>query len=153
MISAGRRKTIRILVAEDDLEDQMLLSDAFEYVHHKIEFVESGKLLEAELEDNHFPDIILLDLFMPPNSGLETLKHLKAHPDWRHIPVIIYSNFDDDEFVNEAYALGATSFISKPVTFEELVDEMRKLVTYWENTVTLSGMSISRHRKASSYAA
>ena len=148
MISANRRKTIRILIAEDDIEDQILLNDAFECVDHKVKFVDDGKMLETELENQHLPDIILLDLFMPPHSGIETLKHLKAHPDWRRIPVIVYSNTDDDKIVREAYEVGATSFISKPMTFEELAEEMRKLVVYWENVITLSGMSIARPRGA-----
>lgn len=83
------------------------------------------------------PSIILLDLNMPKVNGLEVLKRLKADPELRTIPIIVMTTSSAEEDLLRSYDLGASSFISKPTTFEKLVAVMRSLEEYWFKTVKL----------------
>ena len=67
----------------------------------------------------------MLDLFMPPLHGIDTLKRLKASVDWRHIPVIIYSNYQDPDIIENAYEPGAASFLARQSNFEQMVETMQ----------------------------
>jgi CheY-like chemotaxis protein len=65
------------------------------------------------------------------------LGHLKADADLRRIPVVILTTSKAEEDVLRSYDLGANSFVSKPVTFDGLVDVVRTLDTYWFQLVAL----------------
>ncbi len=78
----------------------------------------SGLKLAREIQ----PDAVILDVMMPSMDGWETLQRLQNHPDTQHIPVIICSVFNDPEL---AYALGASSFLSKPVKREDIIKALK----------------------------
>jgi CheY-like chemotaxis protein len=78
----------------------------------------SGLSLAREIQ----PDAVILDVMMPNMDGWEVLQRLRNHPDTQHIPVIICSVFDDPEL---ACALGASSFLSKPVKREDIIKALR----------------------------
>lgn len=141
-------RAITILMADDDADDRMLAKDALEEsrVANDLRFVEDGE----ELTDYLFrrgkfsdpaisprPGLILLDLNMPRKDGREALREIKAHPDLRHIPIIIMTTSKAEEDIYRSYDLGANSFITKPVTFERLVDLMKVLGKYWIELVEL----------------
>ena len=83
------------------------------------------------------PSIILLDLNMPRKDGREALQELKADPKLRSIRVIILTTSKADEDIARSYDLSATSYITKPVTFDALVDVVRTLGKYWLEIVEL----------------
>src|SRR5690606_16488941 len=83
------------------------------------------------------PGMILLDLNMPRKDGRETLKEIKADPDLKDIPVVIFTTSKAEEDVFRSYQLGSNSFITKPVTFEKLVRVIGALGTYWFKIVKL----------------
>jgi CheY-like chemotaxis protein len=83
------------------------------------------------------PGIILLDLNMPRMDGREALAEIKADPSLRQIPVVVLTTSHADEDVVRSYDLGVSSFISKPVTFEGLVDLLRDFGRYWFEFVEL----------------
>jgi CheY-like chemotaxis protein len=85
------------------------------------------------------PGIILLDLNMPKMDGREALSEIKADPDLRQIPVVVLTTSRADEDVIRTYDLGVNSFITKPVTFEGLVEVMQTLSRYWFEIVDLPG--------------
>ena len=68
------------------------------------------------------PDAVILDVMMPDMDGWEVLQRLRNHPATQQIAVIICSVFDDPEL---AYALGASSFLSKPVKREDIIKALR----------------------------
>lgn len=78
----------------------------------------SGLSLAREVQ----PDAVILDVMMPDVDGWEVLQRFQNHPDTRHIPVIICSVFNDPEL---AHALGAASFLSKPVKREDIIRALR----------------------------
>lgn len=77
------------------------------------------------------PVVILLDLRLPRVSGLEVLRRVKTHPRYGSIPVVVLTTSRDDTDVREAYALGANSYIVKPVEFEKFVEVAHQVDLYW----------------------
>lgn len=142
------RSPIIILIADDDDEDLMLARDAlFESrLSNDVYCVTDGEDLMAYLHHQGKyappaqaprPGLILLDLNMPKKDGREALREIKADPDLRQIPVVVLTTSKADEDNLSSYDSGASSFISKPVTFEGLVDLMKGLGRYWFEIVDL----------------
>jgi CheY-like chemotaxis protein len=147
---AAHAKPIVILLADDDEEDRMLTSDALEEsrVVNDLRFVEDGEeLLEylyqrgryADPDSAPSPGLILLDLNMPKKDGREALREIKADPNLRRIPVIVLTTSKAEEDIYRTYDLSAASYITKPVTFERLVEVVRTLGKYWLEIVELPG--------------
>jgi CheY-like chemotaxis protein len=136
---------IIILMADDDADDRMLTKEALEEsrVLNDLRFVEDGEELmaflkrEGQYADAPRPGLILLDLNMPRKDGREALKEIKADPDLRRIPVVVMTTSKAEEDIFKSYDLGASSFITKPVTFDRLVELMRTLGQYWVEFVEL----------------
>jgi CheY-like chemotaxis protein len=78
-----------------------------------------------------WPALILLDLKLPKVNGLEVLRQFKAHPELRTIPVIILTTSDEDIDMQKAYAIGANSYIVKPVDFDKFMDVAAQVELYW----------------------
>ncbi|MCK5380524.1 MAG: response regulator, partial [Candidatus Latescibacteria bacterium] len=83
------------------------------------------------------PDLILLDLNMPRKDGREALREIKADSELRRIPIVVLTTSKAEEDIYRTYELGVSSFITKPVTFEGLVDLMKTLSKYWFEIVQL----------------
>jgi len=146
MSTAGQAFTI--VMADDDAEDRMLAKEALAEAHlaDDLHFVEDGTELMDYLNhrgkfscamESPSPLLILLDLNMPKMDGREALEHIKADPRLRRIPVVVLTTSKAQEDIYRSYDLGANSFITKPVTFEGLVDLMRSLKQYWFEIVEL----------------
>ena len=77
------------------------------------------------------PLVILLDLKLPKVDGLEVLRCIKAHPQFRAIPVVVLTTSAEDRDVRDAYQLGANSYIVKPVDFDKFLEVARQVELYW----------------------
>lgn len=75
--------------------------------------------------------VILLDLKLPKVHGLEVLRRLKSDPRTQPIPVIVLSSSKEDRDLAEAYALGANSYVVKPVDFDQFMSALENLCSYW----------------------
>ena len=136
---------MRLLMAEDDLEDQMLVRKAFAQAHlvNEMTIVSDGEELLDYLyrrppyEEAHRPDLLLLDLNMPRKDGREALSEIKADPLLRAIPVVVLTTSSADEDIVRSYDLGVNSYIQKPVTFPKLVELVTELGNYWFKIVKL----------------
>ena len=142
------RKPITILMADDDPEDRMLTKDGFEEsrLANDLRFVEDGEeLMDYLYRRGKFsdpaqsprPGLILLDLNMPRKDGREALAEIKADPDLRSIPVVVLTVSKAEEDIVRSYDLGANSYITKPVTFSDLVEALKTLSMYWFEIVEL----------------
>ena len=142
------RRAITILMADDDADDRMFAKDALEEARlaNDIHFVEDGEELMdylrhqgkfAELNGFPRPGRILLDLNMPRKDGREALKEIKEDDELRRIPVVVLTTSKAQEDIYRTYDLGVSSYITKPVSFEGLVDIMKTLSKYWFEIVTL----------------
>lgn len=139
---------ITILMADDDEDDIMFAHNALKECRLANDFhsVRNGEeLLDylyrrgeyQKLADSPRPGLILLDLNMPLMDGREALEFIKADPDLRAIPVVILTTSSAEEDIYKTYDLGASSFITKPVTFSALVEIMRHMGRYWFEIVEL----------------
>ena len=139
---------ITILLADDDADDRLLTRDALaesrgaavlhsvcdgddlmNYLQHR------GPYQDAAAAPR--PDLILLDLSMPGKSGFQALAEIKATDGLKHIPVVILTTSNQEEEIRQCYDLGASSFVTKPVRFESLVQVMKSIDRYWFETVEL----------------
>jgi len=135
-------------MADDDEDDRLMTKDALEEsrLHNELRFVEDGEELMdylrrqgeyAEAEKAPRPGLILLDLNMPRKDGREALKEIKADPELRRIPIIVLTTSKAEEDILRTYDLGVNSFITKPVSFQGLVEVMKSLALYWLEIVEL----------------
>jgi CheY-like chemotaxis protein len=142
------KKPITILMADDDADDRQLTREAFQESHlvNDLRFVEDGEELLDYLHRRGkytdpasapWPAILLLDLNMPRKDGREALQELKRDPRFRGIRVVIMTTSKAEEDVIRSYNLSAASYITKPVTFERLVEVIRALGKYWLEIVEL----------------
>lgn len=81
-----------------------------------------------------FPDLIVLDLKMPLLNGLEVLKWLKNHREYRRIPKILFSGSGLEEDVEKAYELGVNTYFEKPNNLEDYRELVYHLISYWSYT-------------------
>lgn len=139
---------LEILIADDDIDDRMLIEDAFaeSRLRNPITFVENGEELMDRLNCKgkfanrspyEQPGLILLDLNMPRMDGREALSLIKQDSRLRRIPVVVLTTSKADEDIFKTYDLGVSSFISKPVSFDGLVDVVKTLNHYWIEIVQL----------------
>ena len=137
-----------ILIAEDDADDRLLFKTAFEEKGYKdqIEFVENGIELWKFLEniskratnERIYPSFILLDLNMPKKDGREVLREIKQHPEFKKIPVVVFTTTNSENEVKRCYELGANTYVVKPVSFDSLLKVVEEIRMYWQNAATVT---------------
>ena len=143
-------KPITILMADDDADDREMTREAFEEsrLANDLRFVHDGEELMdylrrrgkyADPADSPRPGLILLDLNMPRKDGREALKEIKADPKLKTIRVVVLTTSRAEEDIFRTYDLSAASYITKPVTFEALVEVIKTLGRYWLEIVELPG--------------
>jgi CheY-like chemotaxis protein len=141
-------KPVVLLMADDDVEDCMLVREALadNRLANDLRLVHDGEELlaylrhEGEYADHAAhprPGLILLDLNMPRMDGREALGQIKSDPQLRKIPVVILTTSKAEEDICRSYALGVNSYITKPVTFDALVETVATLGKYWFEIVEL----------------
>lgn len=143
-----QNKKILILMADDDDDDRFLAQTAFEESAAECEllFAKDGSevlemLQKAEKGEDvavRMPNLILLDLNMPRKNGWQVLHELKSSEHLKHIPVLIFTTSKSPEHVLMSYNLGASSFITKPSSFNSLLDVVRLIGQYWKDVATLT---------------
>jgi CheY-like chemotaxis protein len=149
------REPITILLVDDDEEDLVMTQEALQEsrLGNDLRLAYDGEeLIDYLLRrgryvdpvDSPAPGLILLDLNMPKKDGREALTEIKANPDIRTIPVIVLTTSRTEEDVFRSYDLGVSSFITKPVTFEGLVNAMKVLSQYWFEIVELPSGTAGR---------
>ena len=141
-------RPITILMADDDADDRLFMKRAFEEsrVGNDLRFVRDGEeLMDYLLRRNAYeaegsaprPGLILLDLNMPRKDGREALLEIKADSSLRRIPIVILTTSHEDEDIVRSYDLGASSYITKPVTFAGLCRCIKAVGDYWIDIVEL----------------
>jgi CheY-like chemotaxis protein len=145
-----------ILMVDDDPDDFFLAREAFKDNGLPIDFQllsDGEELMDylyrrgkfADLAERPFPCLILLDLNMPKKDGREALSEIRNEPDFRRIPIVIFTTSMEESDISRSYELGANSYITKPATFEDLSKVMKKLGEYWLDVVKLPDQN---HREA-----
>jgi CheY-like chemotaxis protein len=114
-----------IILAEDDADDRMIFSDAFEEFNDgtlELKILEDGRevieFLKTIDSDSDLPHLFIFDQNMPRMTGRETLGILKQLERCKHIPVIIYTTYSDKKLVHDFEESGAGMVVSKPDTYD-----------------------------------
>lgn len=133
---------IEIILVEDNPDDANLTIRAFKsrnlynnLIHLKngqeaIDFIFNGAEFEGKKFNNR-PKVVLLDLKMPKVNGIEVLEKIKGDPKTKSMPVVILTSSAEDPDIKRCYDLGANSYITKPVGFENFTKTVVDLGLYW----------------------
>ncbi|AFZ65676.1 response regulator [Deinococcus peraridilitoris] len=127
------KDTLAILLIDDSSEDCFLIAQAFKELGlpHSLNAVHDGVEALSYLHTRPVPDLILLDLHMPRMGGLEVLRSIRNHQDWRTIPVIVLTISNAEHDIRESYRRQANAYIRKPSSPDEFVNRLRHLQAFW----------------------
>jgi DNA-binding response OmpR family regulator len=140
-----RNERIEILLVEDNPGDVELTTLAFEESQFQVHLnvVEDGvaamDFLYRKRSYNKapYPDMVVLDLNLPKKSGHEVLAEIKAHENFRRIPVVILTTSLAEEDILRSYNLYANCYIKKPVGFSQFIEVVHSIEDFWFKTVRL----------------
>lgn len=126
----------RILLADDDADDRMLFEEVFSDLpsdEYELQSVTNGEEVLSYLrsvDKDELPDLIILDQNMPLMSGRDTLEVLKSEELFANIPVIIYSTYNDQAFIDDCMIHGVIAVLSKPDSYEGYIQMINNLLRY-----------------------
>ena len=92
---------------------------AIDYLTGKSDFSDRGRF--------PIPNFVLLDLKMPSKTGFEVLDWMRHHPEYKNVPVAVFTSSQHDSDIREAYRKGANCFLTKPVEYEALIQLVKTL--------------------------
>jgi CheY-like chemotaxis protein len=146
-METAETKPIVILMADDDDDDYLLTKKALaesRLLNDLVRVKDGEELMDYLHRRGDYaainaprPGVILLDLNMPRKDGREALREIKSDDSLRNIPVVVFTTSKAEEDIYKTYQLGVNSFITKPVTFDNLTEVMRTLGNYWFEIVEL----------------
>jgi two-component SAPR family response regulator len=130
-------KTGPIIIIEDDLDDQEILTDIFKELNYSNEVIFFGDslaaltyLINTEVE----PFLVLSDINMPKLNGMELREKVHNNEDLRmkSIPYLFFSTSAEQKYVIDAYSRSIQGFFIKPTNYDKLRSVIRKIVEYWQ---------------------
>lgn len=130
-----------IIVIEDDMDDQELMSEVFEELGYKNEilFFGDGELALDHLVNNDVePFIVFSDINMPKLNGMELREKIHNNEDLRikSIPYLFFSTSSEQQFIIDAYSKSVQGFFVKPRTYDELRKTLKTIIEYWKTCVS-----------------
>jgi len=137
-----QNREIEILLVEDNMDDAELAILALrkKNIANSLVHLENGaaaldflfgKGKYAGRNISNKPKVILLDLKMPKVDGLEVLKRIKADEETKVIPVVVLTSSKENPDIEQAYLLGANSYMVKPVEFDNFTQAVAEIGMYW----------------------
>ncbi|HET6224791.1 MAG TPA: response regulator [Bacteroidia bacterium] len=135
-------EVVEIVLVDDNLNDVELMIRALKKINlankivHLKDGVEGADFLLCKgkystRNINNKPKVVLLDLKMPRMDGLEVLEKIKKDERTNTIPIVILTSSKEDPDIRKAYELGASSYIVKPVDFDNFSKAVAELGFYW----------------------
>ncbi len=130
----------RILLVEDDPNDVELVRlalDSYNFVNQMDVATDGEQALqyllgkEGELPSQPLPRLVLLDLKLPKVSGIRVLQTIRAHHRTQKIVVVVMTSSSEDADLNTCYDLGISSYVVKPLNFQQFLDVARQIGLYW----------------------
>lgn len=117
---------MRVMIVEDEPNIVESLSFVFSREGWQVTAALDGdtaieRLLSAP------PDILVLDVMLPPHSGFEVLKRVRSEPGLKHLPVIVLTAKGQEKDRHTALRLGADAFVTKPFSNRDIVQQVRDL--------------------------
>lgn len=141
----ARSRPAEILLVEDSDNDVLLMRQGFKRaklvvnLHHVADGEACMRFLRkhGEYANAPTPDLILLDLNMPRMDGREVLAEIVEDERLHHLPVVILTTSAEEREILEMYRLRCSSYIVKPVDFEQFLGVVRMIGDYWFTVVVL----------------
>lgn len=126
---------LKILLAEDDIDDQELLAEAFSEIDPAIQldsFSTGKKFLNylEELPDSEIPNMIILDYNIPEINGAEILEKLESDKRYQHVIKLVWSTSNSAMYENSCLSLGAKAYLVKPSNITALRDLAKKMLSF-----------------------
>ncbi len=134
-------KTGPIIIIEDDLDDQEILTEVFKDLDYKNEiiFFGDGEQALAYLTETRVePFIIFSDINMPKLNGMELRAKIHENEDLRikSIPYLFFSTVAEQDNIVDAYSKSVQGFFIKPSNFNEIKEIIQTIVSYWQKCVS-----------------
>jgi two-component system response regulator len=138
-------RPIEILLVEDSPSDTELTLEALRdfKVRNHVNVVEDGVQAmqflrrQAPYDKAPRPDLIMLDLNLPRKDGREVLAEIKGDDHLKSIPIVVLTTSRADQDILRAYQLNANCYINKPVDFNQFLEVVRSIESFWLYVVTL----------------
>lgn len=139
-------QTPQVILLVEDSEDEADLTHRAFHRHAKECYLQRARdgqealdylFLQGNFKDRiprSPPALVLLDLKLPCISGLDVLRSLRENLRTRYVPVVVLSCSSEDKDIETSYALGANSYLRKPVAFNEFLRIVENLIRYWLQT-------------------
>jgi len=130
-----------IIIIEDDLDDQDILTEIFQELNYRNEvifFKEGEKALEFLTDTTIEPFIIFSDINMPKLNGMELRAKVHENEDLRikSIPYLFFSTSAEQQHVIDAYSKSIQGFFVKPKNYAEIKETIKTIVEYWQKCVS-----------------
>ena len=110
----------KVWIVDDDQEMSTAMSMMLKLLNCETVTFLNARSAVKTMQTGKRPDMLVLDINMPEFTGLDLLEYLRRHPEWENLPIVMLSSEAADVTVDEAMALGADSYVMKPVVLEEL---------------------------------
>lgn len=123
-----------VVVVDDDADDQFLIQNVFQQTNPAIEVVtlsDGDEILPYLNTSPSLPELVLLDLNMARQNGMQTLTKLRQDTRFDSLPIVIYSTSSNPQEKAKALASGASDFITKPGDYNDLLKLARRLEKQW----------------------
>lgn len=134
--------TETVLLVEDNPDDELLALRALKKTKADIQVVVARDGEEAvdfmmaqgkfsERDPRHLPKVIFLDIKLPKLNGLQVLEKIRENDDSALVPVVLLTSSDEERDMVRGYQLGANSYINKPVSYDDFINQVALLKDYW----------------------
>lgn len=141
-------RTCNVLCVEDNAADRRLIREFFTCKRTKcvLHFVEDGAealdfvLRRGEHREVPVPDLVILDLNLPKQTGLEVLRVVKQDPNLKHIPIVVFTSSANPDDIAQTYDLHANAYLVKPGELEAFEKVMEMIETFWLESAELPPM-------------
>lgn len=142
-----KTKPVRILLIEDNSADIRWIMEVFKEYHipNEINVVKDGVeamnylYKKGKYKNVSYPDIIILDLYLPLISGHEVLEKIKNDKNLRSIPVVVLTASNSPEDARISYINHVDCYISKPISFKKLMKIIQRTGKFWLTVTTIPG--------------
>jgi two-component system, chemotaxis family, response regulator Rcp1 len=134
-----------VLIVDDNPADVALVREALAGSKHRSQLSTVGDGVEAMAFLNHRekyvnairPDLVILDLNLPKRDGLAVLAAMKAGPDLRRIPVVIFSTSELQKDIVRSYEMGANCYVRKPGNLNDFFSAVKAIEEFWFGSAVL----------------
>jgi len=134
-----------ILLIEDNRHDSAMIMDALHEhdMRYRVFLLNDGAKalgyfadVQGNTDEAHppFPRLILLDLKLPKVDGIELIERLKSNERTRHIPIVVFTSSNEPRDKMKSFALGANSYVIKPLDGDSFANTVSSIVSYWLRT-------------------